>query len=116
VPIKLIMVTLSLGMEIVLLFAVGVTAVAMLNVFGNVISHETQIHDLRNQVQDLHYRHALYLARLDSQIGEEGEVEILPDTGETIDCEELDESAGQAPISEAQSLPDGAEPAFAQAA
>ncbi len=77
------MVTLSTAMLIVLLIAGGITVVAMLSVFANVIEHETQLHDLRNRVRELHFNHAMYMARFRGQIGdepeEEGEIEILDD-------------------------------------
>lgn len=76
------MVTLTTGMLIVLLIAAGITAMAMLSVFASVIEHETQLHDLRNRVRELHYQRAIYMARYRGQIGdssEEGEIEILDD-------------------------------------
>lgn len=80
------MVTLSTAMLIVLLIAGGITALAMLSVFANVIEHETQLHDLRNRVRELHFHHAMYMARFRGQIGEEplmeGEVEILEEDPE----------------------------------
>lgn len=65
------MTTLTTGMLIVLLFTGAITALAMLSVFSNIIGHETQLHDLRNRVKELHFQHAMYLARLNAQIPEE---------------------------------------------
>jgi len=94
------MTTLTMGMQLVLLAAGGITILAMLSVFANVIAHETQLHDLRNRVKELHYQHALYLARIDGQIPGEGEVEILPDE-QTVKSDQDNPT----PTSDAQSLP-----------
>lgn len=67
------MITLSTGMILALLISGGITSLAMLSVFANVIGHETQLHDLRNRVKDLRFQHAMYLARINGQIDEDQE-------------------------------------------
>lgn len=98
------MATLTTGMLIVLFIASGITAMAMLSVFANVIGHETQLHDLRNKVKELHYQHAMYLARIEGLIAEEGDVEIIDDAEEDFDFEiSQSQDDNNAPL-EAQSL------------
>ena len=46
----------------------GITVTAMLGVFANIIGHETQLHDLRNGVQDLQFKRAVFEARVSGQI------------------------------------------------
>lgn len=85
------MATISSGMLLILLIAAVITTIAMLSVFSNIIEHETQLHDLRNRVKELHYQQAVYLARVNGRIGEEGEVEMLDDDAESAqDTAELD--------------------------
>ncbi|GEM_PF-7132356 len=57
----------------------GVSVLAMLGVFANIIRYESQLHTLRNRVTGLQYDYALRLARLQGQVGgdEEGEVDIV---------------------------------------
>jgi len=105
------MTTLTMSMQLVLLVAGGITVMAMLSVFANVIAHETQLHDLRNRVKELHYQHALYLARIDGQIPQEGEVTILPDEP-TVEGNQDNPT----PTPDAQSLTRGAELPEPQAA
>lgn len=65
---------------IVLGGAGGVSVLAMLGVFANIIRYESQLHDLRNRVADLQYGYALRLARLQGQVGDdEGEFDIVDD-------------------------------------
>lgn len=89
-------ITITLGL------AGGVTAVAMLNVFANVLEHETKLHDLRNQVRKMHFDHAMYLARIHGRLGpetEEGEVEVVEEN-DPVAAVEAAENAAQA-VSEA---------------
>ena len=79
------MVTFSSGMLLIFLIAAVITTVAMLSVFSNIIEHETQLHDLRNRVKELHYKQAIYLARVNGRIAEEGEIEILDDDAGLIE-------------------------------
>ncbi len=102
------MTTLTTGMLIVLLFTGAITALAMLSVFSNIIGHETQLHDLRNRVKELHFQHAMYLARLNAQIPEEETQAPVQPTQEPFAqmAQELpDESLESPPIANAQSLP-----------
>ncbi len=75
--------TITTSMLIVFFLAGGITTLAMLSVFANAIRHETQLHDLRNRVKELHYEHAMYLAKISGKIAEEGEIEILDDENDT---------------------------------
>ena len=75
------MVTLSTSMILALLLAGAITTLAMLSVFANIIGHETQLHDLRNRVKDLHFEYAMYLARINNQIKD--------DDGEVLEAEEI---------------------------
>lgn len=66
-----------------------ICVISMLGVFSSVIRHETQLHDLRNRVSELHYQYALRLARLHGHIDEdEGEFDILDDEGGMIEVGE----------------------------
>lgn len=65
------MATITTSMLIILLIAGAITTLAMLSVFSNVIGHETQLHDLRNRVKELHFEHAMYIARLNARIPDE---------------------------------------------
>jgi hypothetical protein len=71
--------TLSTAMLLVFLLASGITVLAMMRVFTNIVEHETDLHDLRNRIKHLQFERQLYLARLHGHIGpeEEGEIEIL---------------------------------------
>lgn len=62
------MTSLSHMMLFALAITGGITITAMLGVFANVIGHETQIHDLRNAVQDLQFKRALFDARVSGKI------------------------------------------------
>ncbi len=96
--------TITTSMLIMFLLAGGITTLAMLSVFANAIRHETQLHDLRNRVKELHYQHAMYLAKLSGKIAEEGEIEILDDDSD-------DETANRpAAKSAAEPSPPAAEP------
>jgi len=100
------MIALSTGMLLVFLLAAGITAVAVLSVFANVIDHETQLHDLRNRVRELHYQNILRSAKLSGHIPaqEEGEIEILDDEGEPIEeglAIEMGEEAIEVPEAQA---------------
>ena len=114
------MLTLTTGMLIVLAIAGSITALAILSAFANVIGHETQIHDLRNRVKELHFQHALYLARMNSQIAE-AEIEVVEEEDKST-AQSLEESSDTLPISqdqplpEAQSLPESQDAQPAQAA
>ncbi len=108
--------TITPSMLIVFLLAGGVTTLAMLSVFANAIRHETQLHDLRNRVKELHYEHAMYLAKISGRISEEGEIEILDDDkddkddGEAIEAAEIvSEPDPESNAPQAQSLPDPAQ-------
>lgn len=77
----------TLGITIILCGAGLLTAISMLNIFSYTIGHETQLHDLRNHVKELHFQHAVYLARVSGQISaqtteldsENGDVQIIED-------------------------------------
>jgi len=102
------MTTLTTGMLIVLLFTGAITALAMLSVFSNIIGHETQLHDLRNRVKELHFQHAMYLARRNAQIPEEEALATARPIEEPFAqmAQELpDESLEAPPVTNAQSLP-----------
>ncbi|MBL4698409.1 MAG: hypothetical protein JKX70_06210 [Phycisphaerales bacterium] len=103
-PIKAHMISLTTGMLIVLGFTSAITALAVLSAFANVIGHETQIHDLRNRVKELHFQHALYLARMNSQIAEAG-VEIV-EAPSTPTAPSLEDPSDALPISQDQPLPE----------
>ncbi len=71
---------LNTVMLLVFAIASGLTVLAMLRVFTNIVEHETDLHDLRNRIKQLQFERQLYLARLHGHIGPEiGEVEILDD-------------------------------------
>jgi hypothetical protein len=66
-----------------------ICVVSMLGVFSSVIRHETQLHDLRNRVSELHYEYALRLARLHGHIDDdEGGVDILDENGAVMEVGE----------------------------
>ncbi|RMH28556.1 MAG: hypothetical protein D6692_05205 [Planctomycetota bacterium] len=66
-----------------------ICVVSMLGVFSSVIRHETQLHDLRNRVSELHYEYALRLARLHGHIDDDEEgVDILDDNGAVMEVGE----------------------------
>jgi hypothetical protein len=100
------MATLTTGMLIVLLLTGGITALAMLSVFANVIGHETQLHDLRNRVKELHFQHAMYLAQIEGRISNQGDVEIIEDCVDQNSANQPAESINQPIQDKAQSLPD----------
>jgi|GEM_PF-4279124 len=86
----------TLGMTIVLCGAGLLTAISILNIFSHTIGHETQLHDLRNHVKELHFHHAVYLARINGQISgeifelppEEPNLQFATDTNSQITSEE----------------------------
>lgn len=61
----------------------GVSVLAMLGVFANIVRYETQLHTLRNRVTGLQYEYAMRLARLQGQVDddEEGAFDIVDDAG-----------------------------------
>lgn len=65
------MTPLSTGMLLVLIFCSGITVLAMMRVLATVIEHETDLHDLRNRIQQLQYERQLYYARMRGQIAPE---------------------------------------------
>lgn len=74
--------TMSNAMLLVLLLASGITVLAMMRVFANIVEHETDLHDLRNRIKHLQFQRQLYLARLQGHIApeEDGEVEVVVDS------------------------------------
>ena len=65
------MTPLSTGMIVVLVFCSGITVLAMMRVLATVIEHETDLHDLRNRIQEIQYERQLYYARIRGHIGAE---------------------------------------------
>jgi hypothetical protein len=63
----------------------GVSILAMLGVFANIIRYESQLHALRNRVTGLQYNYALRLARLQGQVEDEvlGAFDIVEDAAGT---------------------------------
>lgn len=86
------MIPLSSGMFLVFLLACGLTALAMMRVFTNIVDHQTELHDLRNQVKQLQYDQQLHLARIQGQIDDEGDIEILDDPEDAIEAVEQTET------------------------
>lgn len=74
-------------MLLMFVLASAITVIAMLRVYANIIGHETDLHDLRNRVRQLQYDRQLYLARMQGQISEESDVEIVeePDAVEAVE-------------------------------
>ncbi|MGV6813674.1 MAG: hypothetical protein ACWA5W_01550 [Phycisphaerales bacterium] len=73
------MIPLTHAMTLTLIITGGITVFAMLGVFANVIGHQTQLHDLRNAVQDLQYQRALFDARMNGQIAPESKPQPTPE-------------------------------------
>lgn len=55
---------------IILLLTCGTATVSILSVYAHIIGHETQLHDLRNRVKELHFKHLIYIARQENRIPE----------------------------------------------
>ncbi|WP_420587950.1 hypothetical protein [Marivita sp.] len=65
-----------------------ICVISMLGVFANVMSYETQLHDLRNRVAELQYTYALRLARLHGHVKDDevGQVDIVDEkTGKIVE-------------------------------
>lgn len=60
----------------------GICVLCLYSVYGNVIRHETTLHDLRNRVELLHNQQTVHLAELTGEIVPESPVE-----GEILDEE-----------------------------
>lgn len=60
----------------------GICVLCLYSVYGNVIRHETTLHDLRNRVELLHNQQTVHLAELTGEIAPESPVE-----GEILDEE-----------------------------
>ena len=71
------MTPLGTAMLLMFVLASAITVIAMLRVYANIIGHETDLHDLRNRVRQLQYDRQLYLARMNGQIPEESDVDII---------------------------------------
>lgn len=86
-------------MLLMFMLASAITVIAMLRVYTNIIEHETDLHDLRNRVRQLQYERQLYLARIQGQIPEESDVDIIeePEPLETdaIEAVELASAAAE---------------------
>lgn len=80
-----------LGTCIILIITGGTTALATFSVFANIIGHETQLHDLRNRVKDLQYKHLLYLAKQDGRISDSAQ----PVTSSPLPAERAESSESQ---------------------
>lgn len=75
-----------------------ICVIAMLGIFANIMSYETQLHTLRNRVAELQYTYALRLARLHGHVKDDevGEVDIVDDsTGEVLPIDGSDSANGQ---------------------
>ena len=96
---------------LVTLFASAVCMLSIYTVYGNVIRHETTLHDLRNRVEFLQNQQALKIAELKGDISplevteiiENGEVVPIGDVSETepetdliLDQESADSSSTKA--------------------
>lgn len=67
---------------LITLIASAICMLSIYSVYGNVIRHETTLHELRNRVEDLQNQQALKIARLKGEIGPM-DVEII-EQSETI--------------------------------
>ncbi len=76
-------VMLDSGTMILLITALtaGICVLCMYSVYGNVIRHETTLHDLRNRVELLQNQQTLRIAELKGEIAPD-DVEIVPDAVE----------------------------------
>jgi len=59
----------------------GICTLCLYSVYGNVIRHETTLHDLRNRVETLQNKQILHVAELKGEISPEmfKDVELVPD-------------------------------------
>lgn|GEM_PF-2096368 len=71
----------------------GICVLCLYSVYGNVIRHETTLHDLRNRVESLQNKQALHMAELKGEIAPDlvGEVEILSGNPES-DADDIPEN------------------------
>jgi len=71
---------LDSGTMILLITALtsGICVLCMYSVYGNVIRHETTLHDLRNRVELLQNQQTLRIAELKGEIAPD-DVEMIPD-------------------------------------
>jgi len=95
------MTSLSPMMLFALAITSGITITAMLGVFANIIGHETQLHDLRNGVQDLQFKRAVFEARVSGQIPAESKK-----PHEAIELPPLESSLASDPNAQANLEPD----------
>jgi len=86
---------LDSGTMIVLItsIAAAICALSLYSVYGNVIRHETTLHDLRNRVEKLQNHQTLHLAELKGEIAPEIALEAmeLPAEDEEIAAETEDQ-------------------------
>ena len=91
------------GAIILLISAIsaGICVLCLYSVYGNVIRHETTLHDLRNRVETLQNKQTLHLALLKGEIKPDdfGDVVIVEDEEESP-APELSEDIEMLPTSE----------------
>lgn len=97
---------LDSGTMILLITALtaGICVLCMYSVYGNVIRHETTLHDLRNRVELLQNQQTLRIAELKGEIGPD-DVEIVTDAIELPQDGPLASEDVAGVISEDQSNP-----------
>lgn len=110
---------LSTSISLVFIICSAITIVAMLRVLTNIVEHETDLHDLRNQLKDAQYQRELREAQIRGLVPVNGgsSVEIGV---EMVDAEEAIDQAQHAAsiVAEAldDSLPSASPPQSPQAA
>ncbi len=67
----------------------GICVLCLYSVYGNVIRHETTLHDLRNRVESLQNEQTLHMAELKGEIAPE-----LIEAVEVLDCEPKSDADG----------------------
>jgi hypothetical protein len=82
------------GTMIVLITALAsaISVLCLYSVYGNVIRHETTLHDLRNRVETLQNQQALHLAGIKGQLLPDQADHII-EVDEIIDDEESEHAA-----------------------
>ena len=91
---------LDSGTMIVLITAItaGICALSLYSVYGNVIRHETTLHDLRSRVELLHNEQIIHLAEIKGEIAPESAY-----TGESdVEIVEKSEEDSEPAVEEAQ--------------
>jgi hypothetical protein len=99
------MVEFPLGILVMVGLATIVCVLAMYHVLACVLNHETTLHNLRNHVERLQNDYTLHCARMNGEVAEEFEVQIIDPETDILEVDEAEPANEVAEIAESIPAP-----------